>query len=120
MPPARARTAASRGYASRPRARPAARPSLRIRWERVGRVVLIIVLAVVFGLYVQQGLAFLSARSQAGEQQSILRQLTQERARLIHEQRALNNPATIELYARRLGMVKQGERPYVVTGMPGG
>ena len=120
MPPARATTAASRRYASGPRPRRAARSPLRIRWERVGRVVLIIVLAVVFGLYVQQGLAFLSARSQAGEQKSILRQLTQQRASLLRQQKALSDPATIERDARRLGMVKQGERPYVVTGMPGG
>jgi cell division protein FtsB len=79
----------------------------------------VIVLAVVFGLYVQQGLAFLSAHSQAGAQKAILRQLTRQRAGLLRQQKALNNPAAIERAARALGMVKAGERPYVITGLPG-
>ena len=82
-------------------------------------MVLVIVLAVVFGLYLQQGLTFLSSRSQANEQKSIVTQLTHERGRLISQQKALKDPATIERDARALGMIKPGERPYVITGLPG-
>ena len=81
---------------------------------------LLVVLAVVLGLYVQQGLAYLSVRSQANQQTAIVRELTRQNRQLEREQRALNNPATIVQDARKLGMIKPGERPYVVTGLPGG
>lgn len=100
--------------------RPAARAPLRIRWERVGRVALLVVLAVVLGLYVQQGLAYLSVRSQANRQAALVRRLARENAQLAGEARTLNNPATIIQDARALGMVRPGERPYVITGNSGG
>ena len=84
----------------------------------MGRVVLLIVLAVVLGLYVQQGLTYLSVRGQADQQQAIVQHLERANARLLGEQKALNDPATIQLDARALGMVRPGERPYVITGMP--
>lgn len=83
-------------------------------------MVLLVVLAVVLGLYVQQGIALLSVRSQAQQQQAIVKRLAHRNAQLIREQRNLNNPLTIIEEARQLGMVKLGERPYVVTGLPGG
>jgi cell division protein FtsB len=85
----------------------------------VGRVLLVIVLAVVAGLYVQQGLAYLSARSQANQQKAAVLQLRHQNARLSRQQKSLNDTATIMRYARQLGMVQPGERPYVVTGLPG-
>ena len=90
----------------------------RVRWDRVGRVGLLIVLCVVAGLYVQQGLAYLAVRSQANRQQAIVRQLSRANAALRAEQRSLNDPATILRDARALGMVRVGEHPYEVTGLP--
>jgi cell division protein FtsB len=80
--------------------------------------VLLVVLAVVLGLYVQQGLTYLSVRSQADGQAAIVRQLERSNAKLTREQKALNNEATIQQDARTLGMVRPGERPYVITGLP--
>jgi cell division protein FtsB len=82
--------------------------------------VLLIVLAVVLGLYVQQGLAYLSARSQANQQADVVHRLIRQNAALRRQQSALNNPTTIVEEARQLGMIRPGERPYVVTGLPGG
>jgi cell division protein FtsB len=76
------------------------------------------VLGVVAGLYVQQGLAYLTVRSQAGRQRAIVHQLTQSNASLRAQQRSLNDPATILRDARALGMVRVGEHPYEVTGLP--
>lgn len=124
MPPAGTRTAAPRRQArgsARPRSRPsAAKRPLRIRWERVGRVFLVIMLTAVAGLYVQRGLAFLSARAQAHEQKAIVLKLRRQNAALTRQQKSLNDPATIMRYARKLGMVEPGERPYVLTGLPAG
>jgi cell division protein FtsB len=91
---------------------------LRVRWDRVGRVGLLVVLTIVVGVYVKQGLSLLSTRSQAEQQLAIVRHLRRDNARLVREQGALNDPATIERDARALGMVRPGERPYVVTGLP--
>jgi cell division protein FtsB len=96
------------------------RPPLRIRWERVGRVVLLVVLVAVVGLYVQQGLTYLSVRSQANQQLSIVKQLSRQNAGLRQQQRQLNDPGTIVRDARALGMVRPGERPYAVSGLPKG
>jgi cell division protein FtsB len=92
---------------------------LRVRWERVGRIVLLVVLVVVVGLYVQQALAYFSVRSQANQQAAIAHQLSRQNAKLTQEQKSLNDPATIARDARALGMVRPGERPYAVTGLPG-
>jgi cell division protein FtsB len=89
-----------------------------VRWDRVGRVGLLVVLCVVAGLYVQQGLAYLSVRSQANRQKAIVHQLTRANASLRAQQRSLNDPATIVRDARALGMVRVGEHPYEVTGLP--
>jgi cell division protein FtsB len=61
-------------------------------------------------------MSYLSTRSQANQQQAIVRQLSRENATLARQQQALSNPATIERDARALGMVLPGERPYVMMG----
>ena len=88
-----------------------------MRWDRVGRVGLLFVLLVVVGLYVQHALAYLSTRAQADQQLSIVRSLTRQNTQLERQQRSLMQPATIERDARALGMVRLGERPYVITGL---
>lgn len=91
--------------------------ALRIRWDRVGRIGLLVVLAVVAGVYVQDALSYLSTRSQAEQQEAIVHRLSHANAQLVREQRSLSDPATIVQYARQLGMVKAGERSYVIMGM---
>jgi cell division protein FtsB len=91
---------------------------VRVRWDRLGRIGLLIVLLVVAGLYVKQGLSLLSTRAQAQQQLSIVHRLTRQNAQLARQRAALNDPVTIERDARALGMVRTGERPYVVTGLP--
>ena len=90
----------------------------RVRWDRVGRVGLLIVLCVVAGLYVQQGLSYLAVRSQANGQRAIVEQLTRSNKSLRAEQSSLNSPTTILRDARALGMVRVGEHPYEITGLP--
>lgn len=92
--------------------------SNRVRWDRIGRVGLLVVLCVVAGLYVQQGLTYLSVRSQASHQHAVVQQLTRSNAGLRAQQRSLNSPTTILRDARALGMVRVGEHPYEVTGLP--
>jgi cell division protein FtsB len=76
------------------------------------------VLAVVAGLYLQQGIDYLSTRSAADAQRATAVRLARQNAVLQREENALRDPATIKRDARALGMVKNGERSYVVVGLP--
>jgi hypothetical protein len=90
----------------------------RLRWDRVGRIGLLLVLAAVAGLYVTHTIAFLKTKAQADAQLSIVHALIRANTRLEREQQALSSSAVIAAKARRLGMVRLGEHPYVVTGLP--
>ncbi len=92
---------------------------LRIRWDRAGRIGLLVVLAVVVGLYVQHTLSYFSTRAQASSQGAIVNQLVRQNAALVKQQRALSQTATIVRDARALGMVRPNELPYVITGHSG-
>ncbi|MHB8658328.1 MAG: FtsB family cell division protein [Solirubrobacteraceae bacterium] len=120
MAPARPASSVARNarYSGTPRAHPrrvAMRgPISRVRWDRMGRIGMLVVLAVVGALYFQHALSYLSTRSQATQQSAIVQRLVRENAALVRERKSLSDPATIERDARALGMVKPGERPYVV------
>jgi cell division protein FtsL len=93
------------------------RSAVRVRWERVGRVSLLLVLAVVIGLYAQHALSFVSTHAQAERELSNVHQLIHDNAALAREQRSLGETSTIERDARALGMVQPNERSYVITGL---
>jgi cell division protein FtsB len=90
-----------------------------VRWDRAGRTGLLVVLAVVLGLYVQHALSYLATRSQADRAVATVHQLARENRVLEREQQQLQQPATIMSDARALGMVRAGERSYVIMGRPG-
>jgi cell division protein FtsB len=77
-----------------------------------------VVLTVVAGLYVKQAMAYLSVRSQSRQQAAIVHTLERQNAALAAQQRSLKNPETVQREARALGMVRMGEHPYVITGLP--
>ena len=54
----------------------------------------------------------------AGHQKQVLSELTKENRGLKHRLRALRDPGALEREARRLGMVRQGERSYVIENLP--
>jgi cell division protein FtsB len=85
----------------------------------MGRVGLLVVLVVVAAVYAQDALSYLHVSSQAGRQSAIVKKLEAENAQLARQQKSLTNQATIVRQARALGMVKAGERPYAITGLPG-
>jgi cell division protein FtsB len=125
---AAARTGTRTGTRTAPGGRPAwARPRLaplhfpisRIKWDRAGRIVMLFVLGLVAYLGITGILTLLSTRSQAEQQQAIVRTLARENRHLEQVQRSLGQSATIMKDARALGMVKAGERSYSVTGLSG-
>jgi cell division protein FtsB len=102
--------------AQRRRVRKRVGPS-RIRWDRVGRVALVLVLFGVMVSYLNPLMNLLQAwqGSRASEQQ--LAQLKQEKVELTQQLREVSSPATLEREARKLGMVRPGEHAYVVHGL---
>ncbi|MFN2615969.1 MAG: septum formation initiator family protein [Thermoleophilaceae bacterium] len=89
-----------------------------IRWDRVGRLALVSTLVVILGLYISPALHWLRQSHTAGEQRQELRDMTREHRALARRARALRDPGAIEREARRLGMVRQGERSYVIENLP--
>jgi cell division protein FtsB len=89
-----------------------------IRWDRVGRVALIATLGVIMLLYVSPALHWLEQSRTAGEQRSELSELTAKNRELKHRLRELRSPGALEREARRLGMIRIGERSYVIENLP--
>jgi cell division protein FtsB len=92
----------------------------RIRWDRIGRWALLGVLAVIVYLYVGPTSSLVSTWGEAARQRSAVADLKAENAALRERRARLLRPAALESEARRLGMVKDGERAYVVRGLPDG
>jgi cell division protein FtsB len=99
-------------------ARSARRPAPGIRWDRVGRVALLIVLALLVLLYIRPASSYVSTWKESKQRKEEVRRLERENAALRARRTALRNDDALELEARRLGMVKPGERAYVIKGLP--
>jgi cell division protein FtsB len=110
---------AHRAAQPRPRPRVVAGGGRAIRWDRVGRVALLVVLLGVVALYVGPSISFLHTYKEAKARRGEVHALQSENARLRARKQALKDPRTLEREARRLGLVKPGERPFVVQGLPG-
>src|SRR5918911_412471 len=109
---------------SRPRPRPAprrrpraARPGAGVRWDRVGRVTLLLVLAGILLLYVGPAVTYVQTWRESKARQADLRALQRENARLLARRRALEDPQSLVLEARAMGLVRRGERAFVIEGL---
>jgi cell division protein FtsB len=96
----------------------ARRPSSRIRWDRVGRIALLCVLAFILYLYVGPARSWITAYGEAKDRRQQVSKLQARNAELRVQERRLRRPSALEREARRLGMVKAGERAYGVQGLP--
>jgi hypothetical protein len=105
MPPRRARTRRRAGKGG-------------IRWDRVARLSLLFVLLAVMASYVGPTANYLKSWQLAKETRTEVHDLRADNDRLRVRAKQLQNPQTIELEARRIGMGRPGERVYVVRGLP--
>ena len=97
-------------------ARAAARPN--IRWDRLGRVFLLGVLFVILLMYVSPLTRWVTQKNTAREDTTELRQLQSTNVQLKARLKSLQSPQALELKARNLGMVRPGERPFVIENLP--
>lgn len=97
-------------------ARAAARPN--IRWDRVSRVFLLVVLFVILLMYASPMHRWITQKGTAREDAAELHQLESTNAQLQARLKALRSPEAVDMKARSFGMVRQGERPFVVENLP--
>ena len=80
----------------------------------MGRLALVAMLGVIVLLYLSPVKHWIQQSGTKQDQQQRLDQLKQENARLESRLHYLKRPDSIDREARRLGMVKRGERAFVV------
>ena len=90
----------------------------RIRWDRLGRWALIAVLGFVLYLYVGPAATWVSTYREAGRKRAEVAALKAEHRELRERRRELREEGALEREARRLGMVKAGEKAYVIERLP--
>jgi cell division protein FtsB len=89
-----------------------------IRWDRLGRVALLGTLLVILFSYASPARQWIKQSGTAGRQTQELSELNRENRGLKQRLRALRDPGALEREARRLGMVRAGERSYVIENLP--
>jgi cell division protein FtsB len=89
-----------------------------IRWDRLGRLALLGTMVVILLLYLSPAKHWWEQSRTAAAQREELERLGSENRDLKKRVRALRDPGALEREARRLGMVRQGERAYVIKGLP--
>jgi cell division protein FtsB len=115
---ARARTRPAAPARSQQRPRVVAGGARGIRWDRVGRVALLVVLFGVVALYIGPSISFVKTLRESKARTAEVKGLERENQRLRARHAALRDPHTVEREARRLGLVKPGERPFIVKDLP--
>ena len=86
----------------------------RIRWDRVGRWALICVFAFVLYLYIGHARTWVTTYAEAKRKREEVAQVRAQNERLRARRRELERAGSVELEARRIGMVKAGEKLYVI------
>jgi hypothetical protein len=103
-----------------PRRKPAARRGeSRIRWDRVGRIALTLVLAAVLYSYLNPAIDFVKTYTATTAAKAEFHEMLRENKRLHNRIQTADEPIVIDRRARAQGMVAEGETPIVVHGLGG-
>lgn len=107
------------GYRLRPapRSRSQGRPASRVRWDKVGRVTLVLVLFLVLASYVGPALDFFDSWRDSRSEHAALAELRQENSKLQQRITTLDGSDAAERAARKQGLVAFGEAPYTIHGL---
>jgi cell division protein FtsB len=84
----------------------------------VGRIALLATLVVIVLSYISPARQWIRQSGTAGRQKQELSDLGTQSRKLKQRLRALRDPGALEREARRLGMVRVGERAYVIENLP--
>src|SRR3977135_3607765 len=83
------------------------------RWDRIGRVGLLLVLGLILLLYIGPARSFYSTWQESHSKRDEVRRLTAEHTRLDARRRALGDPRTLEAEARKPGQGRPTQRASV-------
>ena len=89
-----------------------------IRWDRLSRVALLVLLGGILLMYVSPAKHWWDSSRTAAAQTEELNHLEAENKRLKERAALLRDPDTLELEARKLGMTRSDERAYVIENPP--
>jgi hypothetical protein len=102
------------------RRKPGARRSgSRIRWDRVGRVALTLVLAAVLYSYLNPAIDFVKTYTATTAAKAEFHEMLRENKRLHKRIQTADDPIVIARRARAQGLIAEGETPIVVHGLGG-
>jgi cell division protein FtsB len=108
----RARPSAQRRRPAARKRRPAARTTAsRIKWDRVGRIALTLVLAAVLYSYLNPAIDFVKTYTGTTAAKADFHELLRENKSLHKRIQSSSDPRVIEAEARSQGLVAEGERP---------
>jgi hypothetical protein len=89
-----------------------------VRWDRVGRAAMLCVLCALVYLYASAGVHMFSTWRQAHHDRAAVASMEHEHRQLVRQHTTLSRQESLESEARQLGLMKRGEQPYVVSGLP--
>ncbi len=104
-------------YRARIAAREGGSRGSRIRWDRFGRIVLVLVLFIVLASYVGPSLHVFEGWRESNDAQARLAELKQENSELTRKAKALESQTAVMAEARKLGLVGASEQAYVIDGI---
>lgn len=90
----------------------------RVRWDRVGRVALLFALVVLLYLAISPVRALIADLHLEAQRRAQLHALERQHAALVATEHSLGQRSTSDAEARNLGLVRPGEREFVVSGLP--
>ena len=92
-------------------------PPARIHWDKLGRYALFMVLVAILLAYISPISHWLRQSETAKHEEAQLSELQAENAKLKDRIADLKRPLALEREARELGMIKEGERAYVIENL---
>lgn len=79
---------------------------------------MLLVSLILLYLYISPARALISTLGESARRDQVVSQLERENAQLTLRRDSLEQASTLEQRARALGLVKPGEREYVISGLP--
>ena len=89
----------------------------RIQWDQLGRYALLTVLCAILLAYISPISHWLRQSQTAKHEEAQLAELQGENIQLKERIADLKRPLALEREARKLGMIKEGERAYVISNL---
>jgi hypothetical protein len=89
-----------------------------MRWDRISRAAMLLVLGVLLYLYISPVRGLITDLHESAARHAQVVALERVGSALRAQEQALKRASTLELEARGLGLVRPGEREYVISGLP--